>query len=90
MTNIKDTDLRATGVKEISSSNYEVEYYHNWIYESPLYLVFNGVDAYFLSISEYSIEEKYLIFAPTDKNKDILKKYKKLWDTIREEISKIS
>ena len=90
MTNIKDTDLRAIGVKEISSSNYEVEYYHNWIYDSPLYLVFNGVDAYFLSISEYSIEEKYLIFAPTDKNKDILKKYKKLWDTIREEISKIS
>ena len=47
MTNIKDTDLRAVGVKEISSSNYEVEYYHNLIYDSPLYLVSNDVDAYF-------------------------------------------
>ena len=47
MTNIKDTDLRAIVVKEISSSNYEVEYYHNLIYDSPLYLVSNDIDAYF-------------------------------------------
>ena len=47
MANIKDTDLRAIVVKEISSSNYEVEYYHNLIYDSPLYLVSNDIDAYF-------------------------------------------
>ena len=43
------------------------------------------VDAYFLSINE----EKYLIFASTDKNKDILENYKELWDVIKKEISKI-
>ena len=51
-----------------------------------MYLIFNDVDAYFLSVNE----EKYLVFASTDKNKDILENYKELWDTIRKEISKIN
>ena len=33
--------------------------------------------------------EKKLIFASTDKNKNILENYKELWDTIREEVSKM-
>ena len=83
-TNIKDIDLRAIGVNEISITNYEIEYHGNLIYGSPLYLLFNDVDAYFLS------EEKYLVFSSTNKNKDILEYYKELWDTIRKEISRIS
>ena len=85
MVNIKDIDLRAIGINEISNTNFEIEYYHNLIYDGPLYLIFNDVDAYFLSINE----EKYLIFFPADKNKDILEKYKELWDTIGQEISRI-
>ena len=86
MVNIKDIDLNAIGVNKISNTNCEIEYYGNLVYDSPLYLILNDVDAYFLSINE----KKYLVFASTDKNKDILENYKELWDTIRKEISKIN
>ena len=86
MGSIKDIDLSAIGVNKISITNYEIEYYGNLIYDSPLYLNFNDVDAYFLSINE----KKYLVFASADKNKDILENYKELWDTIRKESSKIN
>ena len=55
-------------------------------YDNPLYLIFNDVDAYFLSVNE----KKYLVFSSTDKNKDVLENYKELWDNIRKEINKIS
>ena len=71
MVNIKDIDLRALGVNEVSITNYEIEYYGNLIYDSPLYLIFNDVDAYFLSVNE----NKYIIFASTDKNKNISENY---------------
>ena len=61
------------------------------IYNSPLHLIFNDVEAYFLSINECnSIEKKYLVVPSTDKNKGILGYYKELWDTIKTEISRIS
>ena len=41
--------------------------------ENPLYLVFNNIDGYI----EESNEDKYLIFASTDKTKEVLKKYTK-------------
>ena len=37
---------------------------------NSLYLIFNNVDAY----TEESSDNKYLIFASTDKNKEVLKK----------------
>ena len=67
MVNIKDIDLSAIGVNKISITNYEIEYYGSLIYDNHLYLIFNDVDAYFLSINE----EKYLIFASTDKNREL-------------------
>ena len=42
--------------------------------ENPLYLIFNNVDGY---IIEESNEDKYLIFASTNKNKKVLEKYTK-------------
>ena len=55
--------------------------------ENPLFLIFNNVDGY---IECNSIEEsngnKYLIFVSTDKNKEVLKKYKELWDEIKNQI----
>ena len=52
-----------------------------------LYLVFNNVDGYIL---EEIYESKYLIFASTDKNNEVLEKYKELWDKIKKEIETIS
>ena len=50
-----------------------------------MYLVFNNVDAYF----EYIDEDKYLVFALTNKNKKALENYKELWNEIKEEIKTI-
>ena len=86
MTNIKEIDPSVIGVSKVSLTNYEIGYFSKLIYDNPLYIIFNDVDAYFLSINE----EKYLIFASTDKNKDILANYKKLWDFVKREISKIN
>ena len=44
-----------------------------------LYLIFNNVDGYIeCSSTEESNEDKYFIFASTDKNKEVLEKYTKL------------
>ena len=40
--------------------------------ENLLYIIFNNVNG---CIIEKNNEDKYLIFAPTDKNKNVLKKY---------------
>ena len=56
------------------------------------YIICNNVDGYIIECN--SIEEnngdKYLIFASTDKNKKLLKKYTKLWDEIQIQIETIN
>ena len=54
---------------------------------NSLYLVFNNVDAY---IECNSTENKYLIFAFTDKNREALEIYMELWDEIKDQIEVIS
>ena len=54
--------------------------------ENSLYLVFNTADAYI----EENNENKYLIFASTDKNKELLENYTELWDEIKDQIETIS
>ena len=81
---IKEIDPSVIGVKKLSLKNYEIEYYGNLIYDSSWYIVCNDVDAYFLSI----IEEKYLTFASTDKNKDILENYKSFGILLKEKLVK--
>ena len=53
--------------------------------ENPAYLIFNNVDGY----NEESNADKYLVFAFTDKNKEVLKKYTKPWDGIKNQIKTI-
>ena len=53
---------------------------------NPFYLIFDKVDEYI----EESNRNKYLIFAPTNKNKEMLTKYTKLWDKIKNFIVKIN
>ena len=55
-----------------------------------LYLIFNNVDGYIeCNSTEESNENKYLIFASTDKNKEVLEKYTELWDKIKNHIETI-
>ena len=46
---------------------------------NPLYLIIGEADGYI----EQKTGNKYLIFASTDKNKESLEKYTKLWDEIK-------
>ena len=53
---------------------------------NPLYLIIGEIDGY---IKEKN-ENKYLVFAFTDKTKEVLKKYTELWDGIKNLIKKIN
>ena len=53
---------------------------------NSIYLVLNNVDGYI----EESNGNKYLIFASTDKNKEIWKKYTELWNEIDNQIETIN
>ena len=55
--------------------------------ENSLYLLFNNVDGY---IIEENNEDKYLIFAFKNKNKEVLNKYTKLWNEIKNHIKTIN
>ena len=69
MTNIKDFDSNLLNIDQLLFENnkliaYNIEYIKNLNDSNSLYLVFNNSDAYI----EKSGENKYLIFASTDKN----------------------
>ena len=53
---------------------------------NPLYLLISEVDGYF----EEKNGTKYLILDSTDKNKEVLIKYTKLWDGIKNSIEKVN
>ena len=87
MTNIKNLDTNLLGINQISFTStdsiiYDIEYFKNLDGVNSLYLVFNDADAYFECIDE----NKYLVFALTDKNREALKNYKALWSEIKDEI----
>ena len=91
MTNISDFDPSLLNVDsiEFKSNNsiiYDTEYIKNLNSSNSFYLVFNNLDAY----SEKTNDNKYLIFASTDKNGMMLGEYTELWDEIKEHIELIS
>ena len=70
---------------------YCIEYFKNLYGSNSLYLVFNNVDAYIeCNSTEEKKENKYLIFASTDKNREALENYTELWDEIKDQIELIS
>ena len=90
MTNINDFDPSLINIDDISFKRdalimYDVKYIKNLNSLNTLYLVFN-LDAYI----EESGENRYLIFALTEKNKIMLKNYTELWDEIKEQIELIT
>ena len=91
MTNIKNFDPSLLNIDQVSFENndsviYEIEYFKNLDSSISLYLVFNNLDAYI----EKSGENKYFIFASTDKNGKALENYTELWNEIKEQIELIS
>ena len=65
---------------------YHIKYIKNLNSLNSLYLAFNNLDAY---IQERG-ENRYLIFASTEKNKSMLGIYKELWYEVKEQIELIT
>ena len=91
MTNIGGLDLSLLNIDQIAfKSNgsiiYEIKYIKNLSSSNSLHLVFNNLNGYI----EKTGENKYLIFASTDKNKIMLEDYTKIWDEIKENNELIS
>ena len=53
---------------------------------NPLYIIIDEADGH----SEERNENKCLNFASTDNNKEVLKKYRKIWDKIKDLFNKIN
>ena len=90
MTNIKNLDTNLIGINQMTFAStdsvvYDIEYFKNFDGVNSLYLVFNDVDVY---IEKYG-ENKYLVFALTNKNREALESYKELWSEIKDEIETI-
>ena len=83
MTNIINLDTNLLGINQISFRSTDSVVYDG---VNSLYIVFNDVDAYFQCIDE----NKYFVFALTDKNKEPLENYKELWSEIKDEIETIT
>ena len=84
MTNINDFNPSLLNIDEVLfKSNelvmYDIKYIKNLNSLNSLYLVFNNLDTYI----EESGENRYLIFASTEKNKIMLKNYTELWGEIK-------
>ena len=91
MTNVSDFDPSLLNIDEVSFESdklvmYDIKYITNLNSLNTLYLVFNNLDAYI----EKSGENRYLIFASTEKNKSMSGIYKELWDEIKEQIELIT
>ena len=84
MDNINDFDPSLLNINQVVFENdalimYDIEYIKNLNSLINLYLVFNNLDAYI----ENSGENRYLVFASTEKDKIMLGIYKELWDEIK-------
>ena len=97
MTNIKkyfNPNLLSIDQRLVKSTDciiYDIEYFKNLDSSNSLYLVFNHVDVYIeCNFSEEYNENKYLVFALTYKNKEVLQNYTELWDKAKDQIELIS
>ena len=91
MTNVNDFDPILLNIDEVLFESdelimYGIKYIKNLNSSESLYLAFNNLDAYI----EKSGENRYLIFASTEKNKIMLETYTELWDEIKEQIELIT
>ena len=103
MINIKNIDPSLLGIDKIPFKStddviYHIEYItmknldnENIDSANSLYLIFNNVDGFIeCNSTKENNENKYLLFASTNKNKEVLEKYIELWDEIKNQIETIS
>ena len=98
MINIKNFDpdllsIDKTPFKSIDATTYRIKYitmksldYVNIDCENSIHLSLNNVVEYI----EKNYENKCLVFTSRDKNKEILEKYAKLWNRIKNQIKTIN
>ena len=65
----------------------KIDHYENINSVNPLYLMISEVEGF---IEEKKNRSKYLISDSTDENKEVSKKYKELWDGIKNKIKTIN
>ena len=96
MINIKDFDPNLLKIDKKSYKNIDIYYIGYITMKDSDYVKIKSANPLYLIISEMDghIKEKngnkYLIFNSADKNKEVLKKYTKLWNGIKNEIETIN
>ena len=80
---MKNTDAVSYEIKYITMQSINNQ---NIDKEVPLCLSFDAADAYIIEENE----NKYLVFALTENNKEVLELYKKPWSTIKKQIKAIN
>ena len=97
MINIKDFDSSLLQIDKKSYKNIgiqsigyitikKIDDYENIYSVNPLYLMIGKIVGHIIKINE----SKYLVFDLIDENKEVFKKYTKLWDGIKNEIETIN
>ena len=98
MINIKNFDPSLLNIDRISFESTDAVIYNfryitmksldhvNIDSENSLYLIFNNVDGYINKING----DKCLIFASTNKNKEVLEEYTELWDETENQLKTIN
>ena len=80
----------------MSYKNINIYYIGYITMKDPDYVKTNSVKSFYLIIGkvdgyiEKNNRKKYLILDSTNKNKEVLIKYTKLWDTIKNSIEKVN
>ena len=93
MTNIKNFDPHLLSTDQISLKITDCFIYDisKILTIKIICLVFNNVDAYIeCNSTKENNEDKYFVFALTNKNKEALENYTELWDEIKDQIELIS
>ena len=96
MINIKDFDPNLLKIDKKSHRNIEIYYIGYITIKDSYYVKINGVNPLCLIVSEVEgyIKEKNgsksLVFDSANENNEVLKKYNKLWDGIKNEIEVIN
>ena len=103
MINVKNFDPNLLDIDKISFKStddviYDIKYitmksfdHENIDSANHLYLIFKNLDGYIeCNSTEESNGDKHLIFASSDNKKEVLEKYKELWDEISNQIKAIS
>ena len=96
MINIEDFDSNLLKIDKKSYKNIDISYIGYITMKDFDYVKINTVNTFYLIIGEADryIEEKngnkYLNFASTDKNKEVLKKHTELWNEVKYQIKTIN